>query len=97
MHGSRLSHAITSVQLQHRCKCDSGACAAGCIPNPKSFATVSLGSTDPFATPVVNTNLFGSPGEAETMVQCLEKEREVLAQMPANFNMSELPLSLIHI
>lgn len=52
---------------------------------------MSLRSTDPFDTPVVNTNLFGSPGEAETMVQCLEKEREVLAQMPANFNMSELP------
>lgn len=63
---------------------------AGCIPNPESFATVSLRSTNPFDTPVVDTNLYGEPGEAETMIACLEKEREVLAQMPAEFNMTEL-------
>jgi hypothetical protein len=52
---------------------------------------VSIRSTDPFDTPVVNTNLFGASGEAETMIACLEKEREVLAQMPASFNMTEVP------
>lgn len=66
-------------------------CVAGCIPNPESLASVSLRSTDPFDTPVVDTNIFGTEGEAETMIACLEKEREVLANMPPEFNMTELP------
>ena len=80
------SNAFQGVQLRQCC-----SCAAGCIPNPESLATVSLRSADPFDTPVVNLNLFGEAGEADTMVECLKKEREVLAQLPTNFNMTELP------
>lgn len=64
---------------------------AGCIPNPESFATVSISSTDAFDTPEVDTNIYGAPGEVETMIQCLNKEREVIKALPANFNMTELP------
>lgn len=64
--------------------------SAGCIPNPKSFATVSLRSTSAFDTPVVDTNIFGEEGEADQMIHCLTKEREVMAAMPADFNMTEV-------
>lgn len=51
---------------------------------------VTLRSTDPSDTPVVNTNIFGEAGEAEQMAACLRKERDVIDGMPAEFQISDL-------
>lgn len=51
---------------------------------------MKLKSTNPFDTPLVDTNILGADGEAEQMAACLAREREVNAQMPQDFQMTEI-------
>lgn len=67
---------------------------AGCIPNPTSRSTVVLNSTDAFDPPKVDLNILGESEEAEGLLSCLDREREVVAQMPASFGMNETSSSV---
>jgi choline dehydrogenase-like flavoprotein len=50
-----------------------------CLLRPKSRGSVSLGSADPFAAPVIDPNFFGEPDDLETMVAGFKTTRRLLA------------------
>ncbi len=49
-----------------------------CLLRPKSRGTVSLGSTDPFAAPVIDPNFFGDEADLETMVAGFKTTRRLM-------------------
>src|SRR4030081_404466 len=49
-----------------------------CLLRPKSRGTVSLGSTDPFAAPLIDPNFFGDEADLETMVAGFKTTRRLM-------------------
>jgi choline dehydrogenase-like flavoprotein len=49
-----------------------------CLLRPKSRGTVSLGSADPFAAPLIDPNFFGDEADLETMVAGFKTTRRLM-------------------
>ena len=49
-----------------------------CLLRPKSRGEVTIGSTDPFAPPVIDPNFFGDPDDLETMVAGFKTTRRLM-------------------
>jgi choline dehydrogenase-like flavoprotein len=49
-----------------------------CLLRPKSRGSVSLGSADPFAAPVIDPNFFGEADDLETMVAGFKTTRRLM-------------------
>jgi choline dehydrogenase-like flavoprotein len=49
-----------------------------CLLRPKSRGTVSLGSTDPLAAPLIDPNFFGDEADLETMVAGFKTTRRLM-------------------
>jgi choline dehydrogenase-like flavoprotein len=49
-----------------------------CLLRPKSRGTVTLGSADPFAVPLIDPNFFGDEADLETMVAGFKTTRRLM-------------------
>jgi choline dehydrogenase-like flavoprotein len=49
-----------------------------CLLRPKSRGEVTIGSADPFASPVIDPNFFGDPDDLETMVAGFKTTRRLM-------------------
>lgn len=68
-----------------------------CLLNthPESRASVKLNSSDPFASPSVESNLLGHPDDARRLAQCMMKEREVAEVLSDEFGFNLTETSIL--
>lgn len=60
-----------------------------CMTNPSSSGRLVVASADPFATPVVETNLLGDGREVRTLLACLRRMVAVGKAFPRAFGLRE--------
>lgn len=61
-----------------------------CGINPSSRGTLRAASTDPFAPPTLDTNVYGTAAELTNAVTCMEKLREILDELTPELGLSPL-------
>lgn len=60
---------------------------SGCFPNPAARGSIMLDPTDPSLPPLVSPNLLGNTSDAENLMVCLQRQDEVKAAFPPDWNL----------
>jgi choline dehydrogenase-like flavoprotein len=63
---------------------------AACFLNPVTFGNLTIANaSDPFAAPIIHSNLLGDPRDFVEAVACVERLRNVINSFPPDFGMVE--------